>query len=145
MEKIGAERWLAEHASAQAQASYAASETRRVDFRDLTLRYRAEFAALYASNAADADKRAGKTALLARLRADYATMKATRWNGYTGYDGWFERVNNAALGVLASYTDLVPAFERLYAREGKDFPRFYAEVKRIAALPMAQRRAALQG
>ena len=145
VEKIGAERWLAEHASHEAQASYAASEARRVDFRDLTLRYRAEFATLYASRADDAAKRAGKAALLTRLRADYATLKATRWNGYAGYDGWFERANNAAFGVLGSYTDLVPAFERLYAREGRDFPRFYAEVRRIAALPMAERRAALQG
>jgi predicted aminopeptidase len=38
----------------------------------------------------------------------------------------------------------VPAFERLFEREGGDFDRFYAEVKRLAALPnQAQRRAAL--
>jgi predicted aminopeptidase len=45
--------------------------------------------------------------------------------------------------VLASYTSLVPAFERLFEREGKDFPRFYAEVRRLAALPPAERHAAL--
>jgi len=28
-------------------------------------------------------------------------------------------------------------------REGRDFPRFYAEVKRLAALPAADRHAAL--
>ena len=145
VEKIGTGRWLSEHAGPDARASYARSEARRIDFRDLTLRYRTEFAALYAGGASDAAKREGKAALLARLRADYAAMKATRWNGYDGYDGWFERANNAAFGVLGSYTDLVPAFERLYEREGKDFPRFYAEVRRIAALPLAERRAALAG
>jgi len=70
-------------------------------------------------------------------------MKATRWNGYAGYDTWFAQANNAAFGVLASYTGLVPAFERLFEREGRDFPRFYAEVRRLAALPSRDRQAAL--
>jgi predicted aminopeptidase len=145
VEKIGAERWLRERSSAAARDEYAQGEARRADFRALTDRYRAEFVALYASPASDAAKREGKAALLIQLRSDYATMKATRWRGYAGYDGWFARANNAAFGVLASYTALVPAFERLFEREGSDFPRFFAEVRRIAALPPAQRQAALEG
>jgi len=70
-------------------------------------------------------------------------MKAERWGGFSGYDGWFARANNASFGVLAAYNELVPAFERLFEREGRDFTRFYAEVKRLAALPYAERRAAL--
>ncbi len=143
VETIGARRWLAERADAEARAEYARSEARRADFRELTGRYRGEFAALYASPASVAAKREGKAALLARLRADYAEMKAARWNGYAGYDGWFAHADNASFGVLASYTGLVPAFERLYEREGKDFARFYAEVRRLAALPAERRRAAL--
>jgi predicted aminopeptidase len=144
VEKIGVERWLAERAGPEARAQSARAEARRADFRELTDAYRTRFAALYASSASDADKRAGKAELLARLRTDYATMKATRWGGYSGYDEWFARANNAAFGVLASYTALVPGFERVFEREGRDFPRFYAEVRRIAALPAADRRAALE-
>jgi predicted aminopeptidase len=144
VEKIGAERWLRQRASPQARAEYALSQSRRSDFRELTDRFRGELVALYASSVGDAAKREGKAALLARLRADYATMKSMRWNGYNGYDAWFAKANNASFGVLASYTALVPAFEKLFEREGEDFPRFYAEVKRIAALPPAQRLAALQ-
>jgi len=144
VEKIGVERWLAGRAGPDARAQSARSEARRADFRELTDAYRVRFAALYASSASDAEKRAGKADLLARLRADYATMNATRWNGYGGYDDWFARANNAALGVLASYTSLVPGFERLFEREGRDFTRFYAEVRRIASLPPADRRAALE-
>jgi predicted aminopeptidase len=110
----------------------------------LTSRYRDELARLYASVQGDDAKRAEKAAVLARLRADYAAMKATRWNGYPGYDGWFAQASNAEFGVLASYTGLVPAFESLFDREGRDFPRFYAEVRRIAALPPAERLAALE-
>ena len=69
--------------------------------------------------------------------------EATDWGGYSGYDGWFDRVNNAALGVLAAYAELVPDFERLHRHLGGDFDRFYAEVSRLAALPKAERRAKL--
>ena len=81
--------------------------------------------------------------MLARLRAEYATMKTTRWDGYAGYDAWFAAANNASFAVLASYAGLVPAFDRIYEREGRDFARFYAEVRRIAALPAPERQSAL--
>jgi predicted aminopeptidase len=144
VEKIGADRWLAEHGSPETGAESAAAEARRADFRALTGRYRDELARLYASDAGDDAKRVEKAAVLARLRADYAMMKASRWGGYAGYDGWFANANNAAFGVLGSYTGLVPAFERLFERDGRDFPRFYAEVRRIAALPAAERQSALE-
>jgi predicted aminopeptidase len=143
VEKIGEARWLAGHGSPEARAAADAAEARRADFRALTSRYRDEFARLYAGPASDEEKRAGKAAVLARLRADYATLRATRWGGYAGYDSWFAGANNASFAVLASYTGLVPAFERIYEREGRDFTRFYAEVRRIAALPAAERSDAL--
>jgi predicted aminopeptidase len=143
VEKIGAGRWLAERSDARARADYALAESRRADFQAITTRFRDDFAALYAGPGSDADKRAGKAALLARLRTEYAALKASRWSGYAGYDRWFASANNASFGVLASYTSLVPAFERLFEREGRDFPRFYTEVKRLAALPAADRHAAL--
>jgi len=143
VEEIGAERWLAAHAGAEARAESARSDARRADFRALTARYRDELAAIYAGPASDAAKREAKAAALERLRRDYASMQSARWGGYAGYDGWFARANNAAFGVLASYTALVPAFKRLFEREGRDFQRFYAEVRRLAALPQAERQAAL--
>ena len=56
---------------------------------------------------------------------------------------WFANANNAALGTQAAYDDQVGAFERLFVVEGSDFDRFYAEVKRIAALPRPERDAAM--
>ena len=145
VEKIGAERWLAERARAGG-----ARRVRRAPRRGAPTFARSPRAIATSSRAstraprATTHKRAGKAEILARLRADYAAMKATRWDGYAGYDGWFAQANNAAFGVLASYTGLVPAFEKLFEREGRDFARFYAEVRRIAALPPAERRAALE-
>ena len=144
VERIGGARWLAEHASAQAREDYERYDGRRQDFRALTARYRDALNTLYASTVTDTEKRAGKVALMQRLRADYAVIKAERWGGFSGYDGWFARANNAAFGVLAAYNELVPDFERLFEREGRDFSRFYAEVKRLAKLPKDERRAALR-
>ena len=143
VEKIGLERWLGRPENAQARLDYVRSESRRADFRELTSRYRDELLALYRSDAPESARREGKAAVMARLRADYAALKAGPWGGFAGYDRWFAEANNASFGVLASYTSLVPAFERLFEREGRDFARFYAEVRRLAALPAEQRRAAL--
>jgi predicted aminopeptidase len=143
VERIGVQRWLDRHAGDEAKRQYAAQDARRDDFRSLTTRYRDRLNALYGSDAPDADKRVAKADLMRELRGDYAKMKAERWQGFAGYDGWFERANNASFGVLAAYNELVPQFERLYESEGKDFERFYAAVARLSALPKEQRHATL--
>jgi predicted aminopeptidase len=143
VERIGGARWLKERASAQAREDYERFDARRRDFRALTRKYREQLDALYRGPLGDDAKRAAKAELMARLRAEYGAMKTTAWGGFSGYDGWFARANNASLGVLAAYNELVPAFERLFEREGRDFDRFYAQVKRLAAMPKDERRAAL--
>ncbi|HET9823526.1 MAG TPA: aminopeptidase [Burkholderiaceae bacterium] len=143
VERLGVQRWLAAHAGEAARREYAALEARREDFRALTGRTRAQLQALYASAGPEADKRARKAEILAAMRADHARLKAERWGGFAGYDGWFERANNASLGVLAAYNAQVPDFERLFEREGRDFGRFYAAVRRLAALPAGERHATL--
>lgn len=146
VERIGSSLWLQREADAVAREEYARLDARRQDFRELTLRYRLRFDALYRSSIPDDDKRRRKAELLAELRAEHAVLKATRWGGFAGYDGWFERVNNASLGVLAAYNAQVGDFERLFERQGRDFERFYAEVRRLAGLPKAERdRALAQG
>ena len=143
VERIGGARWLASHASAAARQEYEQLQSRRQTFRELTLRHRLRLQALYDSPLDDAQKRLRKAELRTMLDAEIATLKAGPWAGFTGYDAWFARANNAAFGVQAAYNELVPAFERLFEREGRDFARFHAEVRRLAALPKAERRATL--
>ena len=52
--------------------------------------------------------------------------------------------NNATLAMQAAYVQLVPAFEALFRQQGQDFPRFHAEVQRLAGLPRPERAAILQ-
>lgn len=143
VERIGGRRWLAQHGSEAARAEFAALDARREDFRALTQRTRERLQALYAGELPADQKRQRKAALMAEMRAEYTTLKATRWNGFAGYDGWVARANNAAFGVQAAYNELVPQFERLFERSGSDFRRFYAEVQALAALPKDERRARL--
>ncbi len=144
VERIGGARWLETNASPAAREEYRRFDQRRQDFREITLRYRNRLDALYRSGQSDADKRESKAAVMRELRAEYATLKAERWAGFSGYDGWFDRANNAAFGVLSAYNGLVPEFERLFERQGRDFERFYAEVRRLAKLPKAERLAILK-
>ena len=143
VERIGAERWLGRHASPEARAEYARLDARRNDFRALTLKTRAALDAVYRSDRPEAAKRAAKAEVMAGMRAEHQALKAGPWDGFAGYDAWFERANNASLGIVGAYFDLVPQFEALFASLDGDFVRFYAEVQRLAALPRDQRRATL--
>jgi predicted aminopeptidase len=144
VERIGAARWLGTFGSPEARLQYQQLEIRREQFRELTLRTRSQLDALFKSAAGDAEKRERKAALMAQQRAGYERLKREQWDGYAGYDAWFERANNASLAVQGAYNDWVPAFERLFEREGEDFARFYAEVSRLAALPKGQRQETLR-
>lgn len=143
VERIGGRLWLQRFGTPEGLAAQAAQEQRQGDFRAFTLRWRTELDALYKSALGDIDKRARKAELMQRMRAEYQQMKVTRWAGFAGYDAWFERANNASFAVLAAYNELVPQFEALFEQEGRDFTRFYATVKGLAALPRAERRARL--
>jgi len=143
VERLGSRKWLEENATPEVRAQQEAIESRREDFRHLVRSCRDALDVVYKSDLPDADKRARKAELLARLRADYETMKRERWNGFKGYDRWFAEVNNAALGTQAAYDDKVQTFENLFAAEGGDFAKFYAEVQRLAKLPKAERDAVL--
>jgi predicted aminopeptidase len=148
VERIGGDLWLASESAAPGtaakQEALKKSDERRRDFRALVGRFRSALQAVYASNDPPPQKRERKAALLAQLRAEHEALKAGAWGGYNGYDEWFLRVNNATLGVQAAYDAQVPAFERLFDRSQRDFPRFYAEVKRLAALKQPERDAAMR-
>jgi predicted aminopeptidase len=143
VERIGGARWLKANAKPELMAQVARSDALRADFRAIVAAHRDQLDHLYKSHASDADKRAGKARIMASLRAAHQQAKAERWNQNTAYDAWFERANNPMLGVMSAYHELVPDFERLFEREGRDFDRFYTEVRRLAALPKDERRAKL--
>lgn len=141
VERLGGERWLASQASPAAREEYAQYDSRRREFRALALATRARLEKMYAQ--APEDRReAMKQAILQDFRDQYARLRAT-WTGdparWSGYDRWVAQANNASFGAQAAYDELVPGFEALFEREGRDWTRFYAAVKELAALPQDER------
>ena len=144
VERLGGEIWLRDHADSQARDQYLIFDGRRHDFRALLERHRQSLDALYRGPLPEDLKRAAKTAEMADLQAEYQSLKSGRWAGYGGYDGFMRQVNNPLLGVQGAYHRWVPAFDRLFEREGRDFGRFYAAVRHLADLPAPLRRVELE-
>jgi predicted aminopeptidase len=144
VEREGVKRWLARHGSVQDKATYERGLARRDDFVRLVETYRGRIKALYQSGLDPETMRARKQETFAEMVGDYQKLKAG-WDGFTGYDRWFAQgPNNAHLASVALYTQMVPAFQALLAREGGDLPRFYSAVKALARQPRADRNAALR-
>jgi len=146
VEHEGVRRWLAaRRQEGDGEARYAAGLARREDFAALLGEARAELAAIYASDADAAAKRRAKAAGFDRLRTAYATLRDGRWEGYSGYDRWFDReLNNAHLVAVATYFRWVPAFAALYRQSGGELAAFYSAAAALGELPMAPRRARLR-
>lgn len=144
VERIGVRRWLAAHGDDKLRAEYARFEARRADFVGLLLAHRRRLDEAYA-HGTDAEKRERKRAIFADLQREYARLKETRWDGWAGYDRFFaQALGNAHLAAVGAYHDLVPAFEAMLEQQGGDLRRFYAEVRRLAALAKAEREAELR-
>ena len=140
----GVRRWLAREDRAGEFEAFLARQKRRKEFITLLEGARERLAAVYLLKLPPEELRARKRAELEALRGHYDALKAS-WGGYAGYDRIFGREpNNALLVAFATYTQLVPAFERLLADAGGDLPAFYERVKEIAALPKAERSARLE-
>jgi predicted aminopeptidase len=84
-----------------------------------------------------------KNKIIESFKSQYELLK-TSWNGYAGYDNWVKQANNAAFGALAAYDDGVPQFEALFEQQGGDWHKFYAAVKKMAAMPKEARQQALK-
>lgn len=135
VEEEGLERWVERFGDKEARRKYINRVKRKADFVALLLKHRDALEENYASAASETEKRRRKDEIFRSLKQEYEVIKAERWNGYAGYDRWFsEPLTNAHLASVATYNDLVPGFRAILERE-KDFPAFFREVRKLAALP----------
>ena len=147
VERLGGAMWLARFGSAQARSDYAEFDTRRRKFRAFERLTRDRLGAIYrmpaTTSAGQIAKSQQKAAAMLEFRDGYTQLKES-WGGYAGYDRWVADANNARFGAQAAYDELVPAFEALFEREGRDWRAFYDAVKRLADMPQAKRTQALK-
>lgn len=163
VERIGARQWRASRGLPAEPEDVALRRARRADFRALAEQTRQQLRGLYAAHQAGTisiDRaRAAKRELMDGLRERYQTVRE-RWlvsaaqhgsadaaalaSSLAGYDRRVLETNNATLAAMASYEELVPAFERLFERENGHWPRFFDAARILSSLPKQQRREALE-
>lgn len=119
-------------------APWGQGRARQREFVALVRGHRQRLAAVFAQAPDDAARRAGKAAVYADLRADYARLRAS-WGGYAGYDPWFRDLNNARLNAVATYYELVPALNALLRAEGGNMARFLSRCRDLSRLALAER------
>jgi predicted aminopeptidase len=148
VERLGGTLWLQRHASAPAREAYTRFDERRRQFRARVREARSALTDLYAgqSDSPAGERATVKARILADLRDGVAALTASWADTPQGqaYRQWAAQANNASIGAFAAYDDFVPGFEALFAREGRDWTRFYDAVERLAALPKAQRHRRLE-
>ncbi len=152
VERLGGQQWLTKNGSAAAKKEYAELDQRRKEFRALTMRTRERLAKIYKENqplpvinpapSATESIATEKQAVMQQLRDEYALLKSG-WGGFAGYDRFVSQANNASLGALAAYDELVPQFEAVFEKRGKSWPAFYQAIQSITALSKDERRKAL--
>jgi predicted aminopeptidase len=120
VEEEGVRRWLEAQGRAGELAEFRAAQARKREFARQVQETRKRLAAVYAMALPE-------EAMLGRKREEYARLRAAYPSVVP------EEANNAYLGSIALYTELVPQFEKLLAAEGGDLPAFYRRVEALAS------------
>jgi predicted aminopeptidase len=145
VEEEGTRRWLSRAGDAAQREQFERGRRIRAEFAGLIHKHRGRLATLYRTRLAPDAMRGRKREILSELESEYRSLRQA-WGGFAGYDPWFARgPNNAQLASVAVYSQLVPAFAALLAREGGNLANFYVAVRELAALPKVERDSKLRG
>ena len=140
VESIGVEQWLDKHGNPDSRERYRQFRQRKRDFIDLLTQHRQRLEEVFATDISDDEKRNQKALVITSLKQAYHQIRDEKWGGYSGYDQWFnEPITNAHFVLVATYEELVPAFQALHAKSGS-MKKFYADVQAMAKQDKARRR-----
>ena len=144
VEKEGVRRWLQATAPPEKWQEYLEREAQVNAFQDFLKTIRKDLQALYDRSLGFEEKRAAKHTLFALAGDRYRQLKEAGTLD-DRFDRWMAQgLNNARLASIATYRDLVPAFQVILKRSGNDLKQFYAEVERISQYPQSERFAILR-
>ena len=139
VQQVGTLLWLESNNQFEAQDEF----RRWLGYRDaaiaLIVSTRSELDAIYASDLADAEKRAGKAQQFQQARNEHDKI-AARHGVAGGFKSWFaDGLNNAKIGSVAAYNSRLNAFVGILDAQAVDFPAFYQYVKKLSELERATR------
>jgi predicted aminopeptidase len=143
VEEAGLQRWLATRGRLEDLTAWNEQRQRGAQFIGLLLQTREQLDQLYRSPLSEEIKRERKQYQFGLLKLQYAELKKS-WNGYRGYDWWFNRtLNNAHLVSAATYYGCVPGLRQLLQSVDNDLPRFYDKARELAKLTTEARHTAV--
>lgn len=138
VEREGLRRWLQVHPMPGLLAQLEREVQIDQAFVALVSSYRDKLDTLYAEPLGEEAMRIEKGRVQEALREEYRGFRE-KWD-YRGYDRWFAGpLNNAQLGTVASYNDLVASFAGLLQACEGDLARFYARVTQLTKLAPERR------
>lgn len=144
VEQIGTLRWLKENHPDKLKLHLLRIERQR-RFRDLLLTTRTQLTQLYNGPLTHEAMRSEKKRIFSDMRTQYEQLK-THWNGDDAFDSWFDQpINNARLALAATYLERVPAFYALFLEQERDWPKFYATVRRLGDVTAEERAKVVEG
>lgn len=141
VEEAGLERWLKLRERATEMRSWYLQRERGEQFIGLLLVTRERLRNLYKEDLPADVMRERKNQAFGQLKYEYTLLKQ-KWNGYSGYDRWFDRpLNNAHLISAATYHGCLPKFREMLKADDGDLPHFYDSVKALAKKSRKEREA----
>lgn len=142
----GARRWLTARGRVADLHRYQRELAATREFTRFVLAEREALGALYQQHHHEPREilRERKVEAFALMRKRAEKVRA-RWGASPLIRRWFSRLqNNASLNTLATYYDLVPAFQSMLAQHGGDMPAFFLAVEDMKPLSKKERRAKLE-
>ena len=142
VEQEGLRRWYLHTGEPARYQAYLQRRQQRNAIIKMLEDTRASLRTVYARPLTDEQKREQKAKVFAALKREYQRWRES--HRYDGYDRWMQqKLNNAHLALIATYSDKVPAFLAMLAAEHGNLPAFYQEARRVGKLPPAKRQAVL--
>jgi predicted aminopeptidase len=141
----GVRRWLKARGRRGDLADYESDVAKDDEIIKMLISRRPRLQKLYESNRSKSteQQREAKKRAMADIDAEYRRIRA-RWAGDSRYDKLFkEPMNNARLCTLATYFDLVPAFEKLLRECNGDIEAFFSRLETFRPLSRKERLRAL--
>jgi predicted aminopeptidase len=139
VEREGVERWLRSRGCPRALQAYQRKGAQRGRFLELVEAARRQLRALYRQPIGAERKRQQKALILSALQDAVLGSEVLRET--RDYERWLASgLNNAKLASVATYYDLVPAFQRLLAFQEGDLQAFYRASEVLATLDVDDRR-----
>ena len=141
VEEEGVARWLAQEAkrrdpsdAARLAADFARGQRSRAEFRAMIVAARERLPCIYAAARATKKARGQGCGFRRDARRERAPEGGDPRARRRSIAGSTPAPNNAGIAAAGFYADRVPQFKAVLDEEGGDLPRFYEQVRALAAL-----------